>query len=202
MIKKPARWLFNNKIEFLKTYLYKPVSIRVTQNESKKRFPRCPRCRASLIQKFGQTSNQKQRFKCLLCKHTFIWKKSYVKKHNEKVWFKLWVYDNYTVKDLCKLSGYSSFKIRGIIRFWLLQTPELKMNLKTTQYLICDGTYFHKDGCLVLLMNAIDQTISDCFYTLREGSVFVKIWFNDLKMRGLQPLYITMDGEINTMKML
>lgn len=76
------------------------------------------------------------------------------------------------------------------------------MTLKTTQYLIYDGTYFHKDGCLIILMNSIGQTITDFLYTAKEGSLFVKMWFKELKARGLEPLYITMDEEKNTTKML
>ena len=134
------------------------------------------------------------------CKQTFVWKKWFVKKGHEKIWFKLWIYDHYTVKELCHLSGYSDFKIKGIKRFWLQRTPEFSQNFQDIQYVIYDGTYFHKTGCLINLMNALDQTILDPLYAPKEGGNTILPWLEAFKAQGLKPLYMTMDGEQSTLK--
>ena len=61
--------------------------------------------------------------------------------------------------------------------------------------MIYDGTYFHKDGCLLNLMNALDQKIISHMYVKKESFKEAYSWFMNLKNKGLYPLYITTDGE-------
>lgn len=70
------------------------------------------------------------------------------------------------------------------------------------KYLIYDGTYFHKDGCFITLMNATKQTFVDTLYAPKEGSSAVSTWFANLRTNGLDPLCVTMDGEQSTMQAL
>jgi transposase-like protein len=49
-------------------------------------------------------------------------------------------------------------------------------------------------------MNTINQNIIDTIYAPKEGSSYVEQWLINLKSQGLNPLYITMDGEQTTMK--
>lgn len=49
-------------------------------------------------------------------------------------------------------------------------------------------------------MNAVDQSISDYLHTSKEGYSYVLPWFQKLKANGLNPLAITMDGEISTIR--
>ena len=44
-------------------------------------------------------------------------------------------------------------------------------------------------------MNALDQKTISNIYTKKEGYRHVYAWFSQLKEEGLDPLYITMDGE-------
>lgn len=60
---------------------------------------------------------------------------------------------------------------------------------------IYDGTYFHRQGCLISLMNARDQKVIAHVYASREGYKNVHAWFLDLRAQGLNPRYIAMDGE-------
>ena len=52
------------------------------------------------------------------------------------------------------------------------------------------------------LMNAQNQAIVTNLYAAREGSDAVKRWFSDLKQKSLDPLFVTMDGEQSTMRLL
>ena len=61
--------------------------------------------------------------------------------------------------------------------------------------MIYDATYFHKDGCLMNLMNAIDQKIIAHIYVGKESFKDAYPWFFSLKQQGLQPDFITTDGE-------
>jgi transposase-like protein len=65
---------------------------------------------------------------------------------------------------------------------------------------IYDATYFHKDGCLLNLMNAMDQKIIAHIYVQRESFKDAYTWFMNLKHQGLSPVFITTDGEHSIMR--
>ncbi len=49
-------------------------------------------------------------------------------------------------------------------------------------------------------MNALDQRLISTIYTKREGYKNVYEWFSRLSQKGLDPLYITMDGELSVIR--
>jgi transposase-like protein len=61
--------------------------------------------------------------------------------------------------------------------------------------MIYDATYFHKDGCLLNLMSAQDQKIIAHIYVKKESFKDAYAWFINLKKQGLNPYFITTDGE-------
>ena len=160
----------------------------------------CPRCSSIEVQFHGRTIQGKQRFRCKICSKTYIWKANYNKKAREKKWFQLWVGESYSVRQLCQLSGYSRSKLNRIRQYWLPKLPLEEMNYSLFKYLVYDGTYFHKDGCLINLMNAPDQKIISYIYTQKEGYYNVLDWFKRLKEKGLNPQCISMDGERSVIK--
>lgn len=155
----------------------------------------CPNCRSKAVQYYGKNRQNRQRFWCKQCLKAFIWKETYNKKFREKHWFKLWVKESYSIRQISQLSGYSHSKIKRIKDYWLPLSPREELVCRQFKYLIYDGTYFHKDGCLINLMNSIDQKIISHIYTQKEGFYNVSSWFYGLKEKGLNPEYITMDGE-------
>jgi transposase-like protein len=109
------------------------------------------------------------------------------------------------VRLLCKLSGYSAYKINGIKNYWLGQFPEEIIDYSKIQYMIYDATYFHKDGCLLNLMSASDQKIVAHTYVQKESFKDAYPWFINLRRQGLNPVFITTDGErsvIRAMKLV
>ena len=66
--------------------------------------------------------------------------------------------------------------------------------------MIYDGTYFHKDGCMLNLMNAEGQKIISHIYVKKESFKDAHSWFLNLKSQGLNPSYITTDGERSIMR--
>lgn len=85
--------------------------------------------------------------------------------------------------------------MKRIKNYWLEQIQEEVFDFSKYKYLIYDGTYFHKTSCFVSLMDAISQKTISHIYTKKEGYKYVYPWFSRLKELGLNPLYITMDGE-------
>jgi transposase-like protein len=148
---------------------------------------------------FGKTTNDKQRFRCKYCSKTFIWKERYNKKSREQHWFKLWVTEGYSIRQLSKISGHSASKLERIKNYWLKQSPPKLSDYSIYKYIIYDGTYFHKNGCLICLMNAKGQAIISSIYAHKEGFNSVHPWFSSLRQRGLNPKFISMDGEKTVM---
>jgi transposase-like protein len=66
--------------------------------------------------------------------------------------------------------------------------------------MLYDATYFHKDGCLLNLMNGIDQKIIAHIYVRKESFQEAYPWFISLKQEGLNPSFITTDGERSIMR--
>jgi transposase-like protein len=107
----------------------------------------------------------------------------------------LWITESYSIRRLQQLSGYGAFTLNSIKDYWLNQVPKETIDYSNVQYMLYDATYFHKDGCLLNLMNGIDQKIIAHIYVKKESFQEVHPWLCDLKRQGLDPSYITTDGE-------
>lgn len=101
---------------------------------------------------------------------------------------------------LCRLSGYSKSKLNGVKDYWLSQKPREQINYDEVQYMVYDGTYFHKDGCLLNLMDALNQKIISHTYAQKESFQDAYPWLLNLKEQGLNPRFITIDGERSIMR--
>ena len=130
-----------------------------------------------------------------------MWKEPHVKRFKEQRWFELWVREAYSIRQLSNLSGHSESKLKRIRRYWLNQEPPAtEIDLSQYKCLIYDGTYFHRDGCLICLMDASTQKIIASTYADREGFKSSHPWFESLKQRGLYPDAVAMDGEISVLR--
>jgi len=59
---------------------------------------------------------------------------------------------------------------------------------------IFDGTYFHKDGCLAVIIDAVSKVLLAYWYIEKESYHNVLPMLINLKKHGLDPLSITIDG--------
>jgi len=66
--------------------------------------------------------------------------------------------------------------------------------------MVYDATYFHKEGCLLNLMDAKNQKIISHIYVRKESFRDAYPWFISLKNQGLNPRFITTDGELSIMR--
>lgn len=108
--------------------------------------------------------------------------------------------EHYSIRQLSEQSGHSPAKLNRIKNYWLNQTPSEPQNLSLFKYVVVDGTYFHKDGCLVTMMHSPDQNILSNIYVPREGFKTSLQWLKNLKEQGLNPSAFTTDGEQSTLK--
>jgi len=108
--------------------------------------------------------------------------------------------EHYSIRQLSGLSGHSASKLKRIKNHWLAQAPPGYTDLSPFKHLVLDGTYFHKDGCLVTLMDATTQITLSNLYVPKEGFSSALRWLSGLKKRGLDPLVFTTDGERYTLK--
>jgi len=104
------------------------------------------------------------------------------------------------MNEIAKRSKLSLSSIKRIISYWLNKEPVFETNLSSIKYLVCDGTYFHKDGCLITLFDPFRQQIVQNHYCHKEGYRSIIGWLRVLKTKGLNPLYISMDGEQGIMR--
>lgn len=65
---------------------------------------------------------------------------------------------------------------------------------EVAKYLLFDGTYFHKRGCLALLIDIVHKRLLWYEYIEREAYQTVYPMLLGLKTRGLNPAAITVDG--------
>jgi len=94
------------------------------------------------------------------------------------------------------MSGYSSFKLHQIKNYWLSKETPVLSNIKyqKIKYIIFDGTYFHKDGCLIVFIDT--QTKQPFYYTYvrQEGYKCLLPIIKRLQELGLSPKAFTIDG--------
>ena len=76
----------------------------------------------------------------------------------------------------------------------------MQIDYSRIQYLIYDATYFHKDGCLLNLMDATNQNIIAHLYVNKESFAETYPWFTSLKEHGLEPRFVTTDGERSALR--
>lgn len=104
---------------------------------------------------------------------------------------------------MINISKHGRWKIKHIIALWLKQTPgrELLANFQI-KYLIFDGTYFKHENCLMAVMSNHDGKIVNHQYCFRENYEAAYAVFNELKVLGVLPKAITIDGNTSIIRAL
>ena len=164
----------------------------------------CPKCLGVSVVRKGFYPNGKQRWFCLLCNRYFCWKNIEVKQTRERVWFKQWIVEGDSVRQLSIQSGHSRAKLNRIIDHWLNNPPQDPINnLKERRYLIFDGTFLRKQQSIVTLMDAQSHKVVYGQYGIHESSADELItFFEFLIKRGLNPISCTVDGNPHVIKVI
>jgi hypothetical protein len=148
-----------------------------------------------------------QRWFCYSCKHSFRARNTICKEIREQIWFKRWIIEGYSIRQLSLQCNHGRDKLYRIINHWLQKLPpEAKHSIESNQFLIFDGTFLHRPVSIITLMNANTYTIVSGKYGVRENSDrHLLDFFRPLIARGLNPKSFTVDGNpqvISTIKTL
>ena len=116
-------------------------------------------------------------------------------------WFRLWIQEGYSVRELSTMSGRSPSRIRQIIHYWLSQRPprdETQWRTKVSQcrHVIVDGTILRrrKGEAIYAVMESGSHELLYGAYGVREGARDLRQLYGMLANAGLQLYSATVDG--------
>lgn len=121
----------------------------------------------------------------------------------ERKWFKEWITEGYSVRQLVNHSGHSRAKINRIINYHLNYRPNEYGDLSQIKYIVFDGTFLHGRKSIVVAMDAVNHIVFAGKYGISESSLKQLItFFSCLERRGLEPITATVDGNKTVIKAL
>jgi len=169
----------------------------VVENDEKKH---CPKCKCKEVKLYGKTKKGKQRYQCLNCKGTYLWKQSKTREQRRYNWFLQWMLDGLTIKQLAKLNKTSASTINRVIQYWLKQEPPELKDLEKVKHLILDGTYINHRTGLYVVMDGKEHKVIYGDYGISETGKHLKTFYEHLQKSGLNPLSATVDGSLQQIK--
>lgn len=159
-------------------------------------------CRSSDVKRSGKSRHGRQRWYCHRCYRTYSWRLSSSKASRRFSWFKRWIVEGYSVRELARLSCVSVPTVRRSIVYWLNHPPALPVPSVSVKHIIVDGTYLHRSCGIYAAMNAEDHRLITARYDLREGARELLVFYAQLAHEGLMPESATIDGNRQQMKYL
>lgn len=169
----------------------------VVENDEKKH---CPNCNNKEIKLYEKTKLGKQRYQCLRCKWTYLWKQSKPIQARRYAWFNQWILEGLTVKQIAKLNKVSNSTVSRVIRYWLKKGPPKVKDLEKVKYVILDGTYINHRTGLYVVMDGNDHRVIYGDYGISETVKHLKTFYDHLQGKGLNPLSATIDGSLQQIK--
>jgi hypothetical protein len=156
------------------------------------------------LQRNGHYSNGKQRWFCPDCKQSVSWRNSSAKRRRELEWFKRWIVEGFSVRQLSNQSKHSPAKLYRMINYYLKQAPPPTiLPLAQCRHFILDGTFLHRPRSLIALMDAASHRVVASKYPASERSVpQLTAFFDGLADEGLCPQSFTVDGNPKVMSVL
>jgi len=156
-----------------------------------------------MLSKNGHYANGRQRWFCPACRRSFSWHYAGSRHKRKQDWFRQWIAEGYSVRQLAAQSGFSSRKLYGLIASRLAQTPSQFALDASHSHLVFDGTYLHRPNSLVALMDAQTHRVIRGQYGVSESSQpQIMEFFERLALDGLQPLSFTVDGNSNVIRVV
>ena len=152
----------------------------------------------------GRYSNGRQRWFCRTCKHSFSWRNAAVRRMREMEWFRRWIVEGYSVRQLALQSGHSQRKLRRLTDSFLADAPPTSaLEPQTVRYLLFDGTFLHRPRSIVVLMNGQTHRLVRGQFDVRENSgPELRAFFEPMMDEGLRPRSFTVDGNPQVIRVL
>ena len=122
-------------------------------------------------------------------------------------WFRRWIVEGYSVRQLALQSGHSRPWLYRLIDSFLADTPTTPtLGPQPAQHLLFDGTFLHRPHSIVVLMDGQTHTLVRGQFGVRENSEpELRAFFEPMMIQGLHPCSFTVDGNrqvIRVLKML
>ena len=169
----------------------------VIENDEKKH---CPNCHSKEVKLYGRTRQGKQRYQCLRCKRTYLWKQNKDIFQRRYSWFSQWILEGLTIKQIARINKVSISTVSRVINYWLKQKPPDVKNLEEVKYMILDGTYINHRTGVYAVMDGKDHSILYGEYGINETGRHLKIFYENLQSKGLNPLSATIDGALQQLR--
>lgn len=154
------------------------------------------------MQRYGKSRQAKQRWRCTRCGCTFIWSNNTNKRLRQQIWFKRWIIEGYTLRQLASQSGHSISTLQRMIRYWLGHPPVNNIDLTPYRYLILDGTFLDRRKGVFAVMSAERRCVIYGAPEMAEGPAHLYPFCCALAQQGLTPRSATVDGNPHLMRIL
>ena len=152
------------------------------------------------MMRYGSTARGTKRWRCTRCGITRTSRNKANHYHRQFHWFKQWITEGFTVKQLAKESGHSRWMIRSVIAYWLKHPPTMPA-LVQTYVCLFDGTYLDRSSGLLVMMGVDSTTVAGA-YGLTERPRDLQQFFRSLAEQRLCPRSVTVDGNLHVIRAL
>jgi hypothetical protein len=139
---------------------------------------------------------------CGKCSHTFGWRNKANKYVQQRIWFKRWIIEGYTVRQLAQQSGHSMSTIGRLIRYWLERPPTGRADLSRSRHLILDGTFLERRRGVFAVMDAERTSIIYSAHNTSEGPTDMQRICTALVERETRPKSATVDGNKHLIRIM
>lgn len=136
----------------------------------------------------------KQRWWCHSCYRSFSWSTGRTSYQRNFAWFRRWIVEGYTIRQLVHHSGHSRATIQRILHYWLERFPQPCLNNTQSQYLILDGTFLHRRSGMYAAMDGTTHQVVFGLYGINERPRDLLEFCLSLKRQGIEPKSATIDG--------
>ncbi len=119
-------------------------------------------------------------------------------------WFRRWIVEGYSVRQLALQSRHEPLKLRRLINNFLTDTPPASpMDPETARYLLFDGTFLHDRYSLTVLMDGRDhRLVRGQFGVSEQSGTDLRAFFEPMLAEGLRPRSFTVDGNPHVIRVL
>ncbi len=119
-------------------------------------------------------------------------------------WFRRWIVEGYSVRQLALQSGHSQRKLRRLIDRFLAQAPAIPvLEPQSARHLLFDGTFLHRPHSIVVLMDGQTHQLVRGQFDVRENSEpQLRAFFEPMMGEGMCPLSFTVDGNPQVIRVL
>lgn len=157
-----------------------------------------------MLQRYGRYANGRQRWFCPSCRHSFSRRNPAARRTREREWFRRWIVEGYSVRQLSLQSGHSRRRLSRLIGDCLVHAPTTPArDLGAFRHVVLDGTFLRGRQSVVVLMDGQTHTVIHGQYGISERSEpQLRSLLAPLVEQGLSPSSFTVDGSPKVIKVV